>query len=188
MHRIYFHWGYYSKPQTSKGLVRYLKKFEKNNNETDAVYRYIGSLWKKRKPIILRDLNIINFMGKKEKEAFAVILYDIHILSDFSSDKREQIDNIMPIKSIEYEITDKGLMPLLGKTSLISEIKAISRSDSCIWTAERRKAQKILNLLIEKLPNELSQKYGPEFNAHLGVSINTDDYKKLENWSLVSAY
>jgi hypothetical protein len=121
------------------------------------------------------------FLPRGERQAFAVILYHIHILGDYATPDPREIQPLIYLNDIAREITRDGLDKLFGSGN-----PATTAIRGKTWymrhvgiREEQRQAQEMLNILMTYLPPLMQAKMEKPFSSHFGLTLQEESSWQL---------
>ena len=164
-HRILFHWGFNDHPQTSEALR---ERVEASVDKTrhNEFYDYLIKRQKERNgKMIAQTQKDFCIKSRERAGAFTTIVYDIHILGDYST---KEISTLAKLYKIKQDVKERGikrLFPYSGeRQSLISKLdrESIGGNDS-------ETAQRMLTALKEGLPPLFSRHWKELSDLNLDV-------------------
>ena len=188
-HRYFFHWGCWFKVQDSHSFVLKYNSDEKQQWWGKRGFRFfvtqMNRLWKIRRSAVLsRMRERFPFLTKSECEGLLTILYDIHILCDYSS---SYIQPLIPLDDLLDEIINTGFNKLFGANDVISprlnaQFYEICNKDCYIKPNDQALA--LINTILEDLPFLFEQYYGEDFLAYLNIMVDSSRKNQIANWYL----
>lgn len=168
-HRLFFHWGFNQSPRSQSALAEQVRRAVEDQNlkvlneqrlgadvtrrpiDEEALWRLIETEWKKRRDAVLN--KAVSVAGARQKgEALVVIIYNVHLLGDYST---SSVEALADVRVIAAEL-NAAISMLGGKSSaaaikLTRKLSALSRR-AFSTTARRECAASMLDLLKLELP------------------------------------
>jgi hypothetical protein len=185
-HRYYFHWGYDGNPRKTAGHQDYFREKEElrglDRKDQEKLFRELLSLWKGKKRKLENTIQRqMPFLPRGERQAFAVVLYQIHILGDYSTKDSKEIQPLMYLNDIAREITRDGLNRLFGSSNPAS-VAIRGRT----WhmrhvgiREEQRQAWEMLHILMTHLPMLMYAKMREPFSISFGIPLREESSWQL---------
>ena len=172
-HRLLFHWGFNADPARYPQLVRQVRSCLKDNpNAKDEERKFFAYLTRNIQSRRNRKLvnAVISVTGiptsRGYANAVATILYDVHLLGDYSTTNTSALPSI---DSIENDLTENGFRRLLtggDKSERLGKIDAGLRE--AIRLGRGRTNSNRAMLLIETVKKYLPQILNDRFKKTLG--------------------
>jgi hypothetical protein len=153
-HRILFHWGFNDDPRQSAVLKQQVE-LSVPQSQQESFYKYLISEQarrnKKMEKIIRTGFNVQN----KKAHALTTILYDIHILGDYSCKSCTILEPLCAIDRVKKDITKHGIRKLVpdrgSNYAILKQINSVKKTYS-----DKEYAYALLDALKKELPKFLS--------------------------------
>ena len=173
-HRLLFHWGFNADPKKYPPLVNQVKSCLKDNpdakEQEDKFFAYLTrNIQAKRNRKLIASVEKVT--GIPTSRAIATILYDVHLLGDYSTTNTSALPKI---SDIENDLILHGFSVLMGgeKTKRLAEIQ--SEFLSAVRVGRGRINSKRAELLLETvkkfLPQVLNERFKNALNRK-GITI-----------------
>ena len=177
-HRLLFHWGFNANPKKYPPLVNQIKSCLKERKDAEEqenkFFAYLTrNIQAKRNRKLIASVERVT--GIPASRAIATILYDVHLLGDYST---VNISALPKISDIENDLILHGFSVLMGgeKTKRLAEIQ--SEFLSAIRVGRGRINSKRAELLLETVKKFLPQILNERFKNTLqqkGIIITTSN-------------
>ncbi len=178
-HRLLFHWGFNADPKRYSQLMRQVHTCLKNNKnaheEEKKFFAYITKEIQSR-----RNRKLINAVitttgipsSRGYANALATIIYDVHLLGDYSTTNTSALP---PIADIENDLIERGFKRLIsggGNTKRLEEIEREFTSAVRLGRGRinSRRAQLLLEAIKKYLPQILNERFHDTLKTR-GISI-----------------
>ena len=178
-HRLLFHWGFNADPKKYSQLMRQVHTCLKNSKnaqeEEKKFFAYITKDIQSR-----RNRKLINAVIKTTgipssqgyANAVATIIYDVHLLGDYSTTNTSALP---PIADIENDLIERGFKRLISGGRNTKRVAEIEREFSSAVRIGRgrinsKRAQLLLEAMKKYLPQILSERFHDTLKTH-GISI-----------------
>ncbi len=163
-HRIFFHWGFNTDPASYFPLNERLK--ECNIEDVEKFYYMVRKEQQSRNSIIINKISSITGIQSQPARGLATILYDVHILGDYSSDNEGAIGALLPFNNkgsqdgMLYDLIRHGFQRLIRPSDpkLYSEIRS-SLESAGRGMNDKEKAEEILKVISHYLPVILDRQF-----------------------------
>lgn len=168
-HRLFFHWGFHQSPRSLSVLADQVRLSVEAQNllvqqeqrtgaditrrpvQESVVWNLIEREWKKRRSAVLSKADALGG-SKAEREALVTIMYNVHLLGDYSTSAVEALADLRSVVGPEL----CSAIKVIGKNSPRSA-QLIIRIGNCTRrsyskNSQVRNAAKLLELLKRDLP------------------------------------
>ena len=171
-HRLLFHWGFNADPKQYPQLVRQVRKCLKENpdakTEEEKFFAYLTRNIQARKNRTLINA-VISITGipsaRGYANAVATIIYDVHLLGDYSTTNTSALP---PIADIEKDIIERGFNKLITGGEKSKRLEQLEHElNSAVRTGRGRVNSKRAQLLLEAVKNFLPQILNERFHDTL---------------------
>jgi hypothetical protein len=157
-HRLLFHWGFNENPK-NLSILRLQVEKEVPKSKRKEFYRcLIEEQARRNKEMIKTIKNGFRVQSKKKASALTTILYDIHILGDYSCKSCKVLEPLCDINKILKDITKHGIRRLVpdrnSNNRILNRLYSLQKLPN-----EKEYAAKILEILRAEMPNLLSEQF-----------------------------
>lgn len=155
-HRILFHWGFNDDPRKSTILRERVEASVDKSVQKDFYLYVLNEQIRRNKKTIRATKRGFGVTTNKKAKALTTILYDVHILGDYSCPTCTDLKPLCSMDRVKKDIMKKGIERLFPYSSsrhaLVKKLDNISKTSS-----DKEYAAQILIFLKEDLPPLLSE-------------------------------
>ena len=157
-HRYLFHWGFNDDPKKSEPLQQRVKmpKWELSDEEMKELFKYLVRKQGERNRNMIGAIERGTGLPREQSRAIATILYDVHILGDFTGKK---IRALLNIQRVTQDIIKHGVGSMRFDFQERNQFeKALVQAEKNGGT-EEEKANRIMGTVKAFLPPLLEKHY-----------------------------
>ena len=157
-HRVFFHWGFNTNPKESKALCECFDNATKDMQIQEKGWKLVLEEQGRRNRKIYKSINKLSPVPRKQRNAFATLVYDVHILGDFIEGKSGPVSAMIPLDALIEDIAKHAIGNFDCKdTSLKNELQKKIRAFRRQSADQQLVAKRVLVFLITNVPGLIAK-------------------------------
>jgi hypothetical protein len=179
-HRFLFHWGFNNNPENNQAINKEINKIKikLSTEKKEALFNYLKVQQKKRNKKMITQVEASTLPPPLSK-ALTTVLYNVHILGDFSSTQLIQIQFMLDIQGINRDIKINGIERMHFDKTEEKEFKAALDKAVSYGGSDKDKATNIIETIKCMLPELLYKHYRNTLEKN-GIHIKKPEPKKTK--------
>jgi len=152
-HRVFFHWGFNTNPKESKALCECFDNATKDKQIQEKGWRLVLDEQGRRNRKMYDSIRWLSPAPRTQQNAFATLVYDVHILGDFIEGKPGPASAMIPFDALIDDIIKHAIGNFdCWDNRLRIELQKKLQSARHVNANQQLAAKRILILLINHVP------------------------------------